>query len=116
MERPDAGFLHLALTHGGETSYNELLLTEPKRVALATAAVTTETKLTEGGFSVSLSTDAPAFHATMDAGGIAGEFSDNCITLLPGAPRTVRFVPREKVTADRFRRSLTVRHLRNTYR
>jgi beta-mannosidase len=113
---PDAAFLHLTLEHDGETSYGELFLTEPKRVSLESAEVTLETEGTEGGFSVRLTTDAPAFYAALDAGGIAGEFSDNCMTLLPGTPRTVRFTPREKVTADRFRRSLSVRHLRDTYR
>jgi hypothetical protein len=38
------------------------------------------------------------------------------MTLVPGTPRTVRFNPREKVTADRFRRGMSVRHLRDTYR
>jgi beta-mannosidase len=113
---PEAAFVHLSLHRGTETSYNELFLTEPKRIALASAAVAMDTQVIEGGFSVGLSAKAPTFYTTLDAGGIAGEFSDNCITLLPGKPRTVRFVPREKVTVDRFRLCLSVRHLRDTYR
>ena len=113
---PDAAFLHLALARDGETSYNELFLTEPKRMSLAAASVTTEVEGTEGGFSVRLGSDAPSFYAALDAGGIPGEFSDNCMTLLPGTPRKVLFTPREKVTVERFRKSLSVRHLRDTYR
>ena len=116
VSSPETAFLHLALERDGETSYNELFLTEPKRTPLQPAKVTTEVEGTEGGFSVRLSTDAPAFYTALDAAGIAGEFSDNCMTLVPGTPRTVRFNPREKVTADRFRRGMSVRHLRDTYR
>jgi beta-mannosidase len=113
---PEKAFLHLALDRDGETSYNELFLTEPKRTPLEPAKVTTEVERTEAGFSVRLTTDAPAFHTALDARGIAGEFSDNCMTLIPGTPRTVLFIPRQKVTAERFRQGLSVRHLRNTYR
>jgi beta-mannosidase len=113
---PDAAFLHLALERDGETTFNELFLTEPKRAPLEPARVTVEVEGTKGGFSVRLSTDAPAFYTALDAGGIAGEFSDNCMTLIPGTPCAVLFTPREKVTADRLRRGLTVRHLRDSYR
>ena len=113
---PEAAFIHLTLVRDSETSYGELFLTEPKRVTLERAKVSLETEGTEGGFSVRLSTDAPAFYAALDPGGIAGEFSDNCVTLLPGTVRTVRFRPREKVTIDKFRRALSVRHLRDSYK
>ena len=113
---PEAAFLHLSLVHDGETTVNELFLTEPKRVQLAPAEVKCEVEGTEGGISVLLTTTAPTFYLTLDVGGIAGEFSDNCFTLIPGAPRTVRFTPRGKVTVDKFRRALGVRHLRDTYK
>jgi beta-mannosidase len=116
VSSPEAAFLHLELNQDGKTSFNELFLTEPKKAPLGTTNVGVEAAGTEGGFSVRLTADAPAFYAALDAGGIAGEFSDNCMTLMPGAPRTVRFSPREKVTIDRFRRGLSVRHLRDTYK
>lgn len=48
--------------------------------------------------------------------GISGEFSDNHFTLLPGEPRTLTFTPRDsKTTIDDFRKSLTVKHIRETY-
>jgi beta-mannosidase len=113
---PEAAFLHLTLERDGETSYNELFFTEPKRTALESARVTVEMEGTESGYSVRLTTDVPAFFAALDAGEIDGEFSDNCMTLIPGTPRTVRFTPRKNVTADRFRRGLSVRHLRDSSR
>ncbi len=113
---PEAAFLHLALERDGETSFNELFLAEPKRAPLQPAKVTAEVDRTKDGFSVRLTTDAPAFYAALDPGEIAGEFSDSCMTLMPGAPRAVHFTPREKVTAEKFRRALSVRHLRDSYR
>jgi beta-mannosidase len=116
--KPDAAFLHLALEHGGETAYNELFLVEPKRSALARAAVTVEASAAkaEGAFIVRLSTDAPAFYVTLDAGEIPGEFSDNCFTMLPRTPRTVEFRASSRgASLEKLRRSLSVRNLRNTY-
>ena len=113
---PETAFLHLALKRDRATTYNELFLTEPKRCTLADAKVAAAAaEGTKGGFSVRLSADAPAFSVVLDAGEIAGEFSDNSLTLLPGAPRTVTFLPRTKASLEKFRRSLSVRHLRQTY-
>ncbi len=97
------------------------------RNLLEQAKVTAEAvEGTEGGFSVRLAADAPAFAVALDAGDAAGEFSDNSFTLLPRTPRTVTFRPRQKppnateysgrVSLEKFRRGLTVRHLRETYR
>ena len=48
--------------------------------------------------------------------GVAGEFSDNHIALLPGEPRALEFKPREaKTSFEDFRKSLSVKHLRATY-
>ena len=115
---PETAFLHLALENGGETSYNELFLVEPKRSPLARAIVTAEASAAgaEGRFTVGLSADAPAFYVSLDAGEIPGEFSDNCFTLVPGAPRTVEFRASKGVSLEKLRRSLSVRHLRDTYR
>ena len=67
-------------------------------------------------FTVTLSTDKPAFSVWVEAFGIPGEFSDNHFTLLPGEPRTLTFKPRDpKTTFDDFRKSLTVKHIRETY-
>ena len=42
-----------------------------------------------GGFT--LSADKPAFYVWANVRGVRGEFSDNCLTLLPGRPRTITF-------------------------
>jgi hypothetical protein len=114
----DAAFINLTLSRDGETSSNELFLTEPKRTRLANAKVTTSVadEGTEGGFSVRLAADAPVFYVALDAGEIAGEFSDNSFTLLPGTPRTISFRPWKKVALEKFRHGLSVRHLRDTYK
>ena len=114
--RLDEVFVSLALVRDGETTWNETFLTEPKRCALLPARITTEVTADGGRFLVGLSSDAPAFYAALTAEGIPGEFSDNCVTILPDAPRTIAFVPRTKVGVAAFRRALSVRHLRETYR
>jgi len=114
--RPEASFLHISLEHGGETSGDALFLVEPKRLTLPRARVTAEVEDAPEGCSLSLSTDAPAFYVALEAGEIRGEFSDNCFTLLPGAPRVVGFRPWQPVTAEKLRGSLKVRHLRESYR
>lgn len=43
------------------------------------------------GANVTLATDKPAFFVWANVRGVKGEFDDNCITLLPGRPRTLRF-------------------------
>jgi len=45
----------------------------------------------DGTFAINLSTDKPAFFVWANVKGVAGEFDDNCITLLPGRPRTLTF-------------------------
>jgi len=124
-ERPENAFVHLALEHGSQRSYNELFLAEPKRSALAAARVTAEVvaggRRAPGGsgapgvFAIRLVSDAPAFHVALETGDIQGELSDNDFTLLPGTARSVEFRPHVAVTLEKFRRSLSVRHLRDTY-
>ena len=54
-----------------------------------------EKKVKSGGegeeWTVRLLTDKPAFFVWADVPGVRGEFDDNCLTLLPGRPRTLRF-------------------------
>jgi beta-mannosidase len=113
---PHAAFLHLTLEREGATALNDLLLAEPKRCALRRARIRTEVSQAGDCFSVRLSTDAPAFFVAMAVEGVDGLFDDNCFTLLPGTARAVRFQPAARATLDRFRRGLSVRHLRESYR
>ena len=51
--------------------------------------------------AVELATDRPAFYVWANVKGVRGEFDDNCLTLLPGRPRTLTFagaMPREALT------------------
>jgi beta-mannosidase len=116
VTRPEQGFVHLMLERGEERSFNELFLTEPKRCALQRPALATEVIEDGQGYAVRLSTDVPAFHVSLMAGGIDGVFDDNCFTLVPDLPRTVRFTPRGKTTLAGLKRSLSLQHLRGTYR
>ena len=113
---PEAGFLHLTLECAGETSVGSLFLTEPKRCPVPRAVVRTGVVEKKDGFAVRLSTDKPAFFVAVGVGDIPGTFDDNCFTLLPGVPRELRFTPSGKATLDEVRRSLSVMHLRDTWR
>jgi beta-mannosidase len=114
--KPTEAFLHLALTRGGETSCNELFLSEPKRCPLPRARITASVAASGSGFTVRLSSNAPAFSVGLFSDNAAGEFDDNCFTLLPDAARAVRFLPREKTSLERFRRGLSIHQLGDSYR
>ena len=74
-------------------------------------------KTDDGKWTVTLSTDKPAFWVWANAKNVRGEFSDNAFTLMPGEDRTLVFEPKDKSTtfAD-FKRAFSVTHLRRTYR
>ena len=61
-------------------------------VRLANASGEAESlPLVKNGNSITLVTDAPAFYVWANMTKCPGEFDDNCLTLLPGRPRTLRF-------------------------
>lgn len=74
------------------------------------------TALAGGRFQVRLESDKPALWAWANATGIAGEFDDNCVSVLPGRPLDLVFTPRQPVTLAAFTSALEVKHLRQTYR
>ena len=63
------------------------------------------------GFTVTLTTDKPAYWVWANARGIPGEFDDNALTLVPDEPVTLTFTPKAPVTAEQFKAALTVVHL-----
>ena len=63
------------------------------------------------GFTVTLTTDKPAFWVWMNAKGIRGEFDDNALTLVPGTPRKFTFRPKDAATPEEFRKAFSVTHL-----
>jgi beta-mannosidase len=115
----EEAFLYLELGAEGGVIANELFLAPPKRCALEKPdirAVVRASGRPGGPLAVELATDRPAFYVTLEAEGARGRFEDNGFTLVPGAARTVRFLPEGEVPLESFRGSLAIRHLRGTYR
>ena len=87
-----------------------------KEYELPPAKVTTRWEKGEAGAVLVLSSDKPTFFVTATTD-VAGHFSDNAITLLPGRDARLTFTPRrgEKPTQRALAAGLHVRHLRQTY-
>ena len=67
-------------------------------------------------WTVTLTTDKPAFFVWLSAGDIPGEFSDNSFTLYPGRPVELVFTPKNGFDDfEKFVSSLSVTHLSATY-
>jgi beta-mannosidase len=65
---------------------------------------------------LTLTADKPALFVTATVD-VPGYFSDNALTLLPGAPVSLGFTPRlgAKPSLNALEASLRLRHLRETY-
>jgi len=116
----DERFLEVVMSAevGGRTeiSRNEWFFGPFKRCDLGDAAVDAIPALRGGKWTVTLTTDKPAFFVWANSSGIRGEFSDNSFALFPGRPVTLTFTPKDaQTTYDEFVKALTVRHLRQTY-
>lgn len=115
----DQRFLEVVLTADvegtEETARNEWNFSVYKRCDLGDAAVDAIPAVRNGQWTVTLTTDKPAFFVWANASGIRGEFNDNSFTLFPGRPVTLTFTPKCDATFDDFVKALTVRHLRQTY-
>jgi beta-mannosidase len=98
-----------------ETARNEWFFDPFKRCDLGDASVDAIPALRNGKWTVTLTTDKPAFFVWANASGVRGEFSDNSFALFPGRPVTLTFTPKCDATFDDFVKALTVRHLRQTY-
>ena len=69
----------------------------------------------EGGETVLyLTADKPAFFVSIESD-VPGRFSDNCLTLLPGAARRLTFMPEGSADTAALAKSLKLRHLRDTF-
>ena len=67
----------------------------------------------KGAFDVELVAKAPAFFAWVaDPTDARGRFSDNLVTVLPGAPRVIRYHPAARTTATALGRRLHLTDLR----
>jgi beta-mannosidase len=99
-----------------ESHRNEWYFSAFKRCDLGDAAVDAIPAVRHGKWTVTLTTDKPAFFVWANASGIRGEFSDNSFALFPGRPIVLTFTPKDPAaTFDDFAKALTVRHLRQTY-
>ncbi|MCT8161321.1 beta-mannosidase [Pseudoruegeria sp. SHC-113] len=65
-----------------------------KAYDLQAPAITQEVVEDSGAYEITLTASAPAFFVALEADQ-PGRFSDNAILLMPGAPRSLRFVPAE---------------------
>ena len=91
-------FLVLTLKTAQGTFQNDWHFGFYRDMPLAPAKVTA--RVAPSG-AVELATDRPAFYVWANVKGVRGEFDDNCLTLLPGRPRTLTFagaMPREALT------------------
>jgi len=84
------------------------LLAPPKRCSLLDPQLSLQVKRAQGGFSVTVSSKAPAFQVALDAGSLTGTFSDNLFCVRPTAQKIVIFKTREKITLKQFKENLKV--------
>ena len=96
---------------------NEFLFAEPKRLDLADPQLAVTVAQRGSAVVATVSAARPALYVTLAVDGIAGDFSDNSFTVMPGQPRQVVFVPAagEQVDAARVAKALVAGHLRQTY-
>ncbi|MET0439363.1 MAG: glycoside hydrolase family 2 protein [Devosia sp.] len=87
-----------------------------KAYELVQPSVSTSWSDRNGQAVLTLSSDKPAFFATASVD-VPGYFSDNAVTLLPGRPVELTFIPRHgaEVTASDLSASLSVRNLAETF-
>ncbi len=103
-------FLLLTARLGDLEAYNWHFFEPYKSYDLPNAAVQARPV---DGYGVRLESDRPALFVTLDSDGIGGEWSDNCLLLLPERPVEVAFTPRQPISPHRLTESLRVRHLRS---
>ena len=114
-------FLSLSLdtTVKGQSVHfdNEWMFNFYKTCPIEDADVTMKAENDNGVWKVKLSTDRPTFFTWVNSTGIPGEVSDNSFTLYPDKPVTLVFTPKKDGLrfAD-FKASLSLFHLRKTYR
>lgn len=99
----------------GEAGDNDYFPMPFKRYDLPPPAIDASWETNGGEPALVVNTDKPALFVTAEVA-VPGVFSDNCITLLPGAPRKLDFVPANG-SADiaALKGSLKVRNLRDSF-
>ena len=102
--------------HGKVLGANDYFPKPYKAYELVGATIRTQWSDRDGAPVLTLESDRPAFFATATVD-VPGYFADNAITLLPGQPVELTFVPRHgaTVTSADLAGSLKVRHLAETF-
>lgn len=109
-------FLYLRLEVGEVQITNDHLFAAYKNYGLLRTEIELDISAADDGLIyVTARSMYPAFWVTLSARNIRGEFDDNGFLLLPSQPKTVAFRPKQDVSLEQFRSSLSVTHLRDTY-
>jgi beta-mannosidase len=87
-----------------------------KKCDLPQSEVGIQVEEDENGLFLELSADKPAFLAVCETPGVKGMFDDNCVTLLPGVPKRLRFFPKQPVTRQELAAVAKITHLAATLR
>lgn len=108
--RPEQHFMHatfkgslsedsLKVTGVQDALQTTCLLTLPKKCEFQEPCLTFNVEKTKTGLlQTVLSAERPAFFVALDVEGVPGYWEDNCVTLLPGEPRRITYLPRSGIT------------------
>ncbi|OLS23972.1 MAG: Exo-beta-D-glucosaminidase precursor [Candidatus Heimdallarchaeota archaeon LC_3] len=102
------GFLHITASLFSKMLIEtDFLFSSPKDSEFKIPTISSEVNLdSDRNFSIVLKTDKPVFYLTLEISDIKGNFSDNCITLLPNQLKTIYFFPEDDVTQDQVKNNL----------
>ena len=78
---------------GRNTTTAQVFFAPPKSCRTGLPEIVADANRTGQGFSITLSTDVPAFDVALDPGDQPGRFTDNMLTLVPGEPVTISWIP-----------------------
>jgi beta-mannosidase len=102
-------FLVMTFKTAGGTFVNDWHFGRYRDMPLAQAKLRRTVRRTgDVTYELTVTADRPAFFVWANVRGVRGEFDDNCLTLLPGRPRTLVFTAKEPVSPDEFQKRLTV--------
>lgn len=94
---PEGSFLTYRYTGSDGTQAQDHFMLRPyKAYDLVAPEVTLTSKATEQGYEITLSSQALALFVALEAS-VAGEFSQNAVTLTPDSPLTLTFTPKPDV-------------------
>ena len=97
-------------TNGITVSQNEYFFKPFKEMSFSKPEIKTNISAAKDGFKISLSTDKAAKSVYLSAF-TEGFFSDNYFNLMPGKTMEVKFLTKQKIDTDEFRKMLKIRSL-----